>query len=180
MSLMVAILIVLFLQTNLTQWKQWQCEGTPVTGRYFNYALGFSVEAPPGIQGLRGQSSGPERGVAYPLSYDCNRVIVVFGEPNSLEWSTPDAAISWTVQARIKGDPQAEINRYNTTMGKLKAAGATIRHRATPDIEDIVIAFRPGGGLEYQARLVSLPNRRDQDFDTFAKVLREFLIEPWR
>ena len=97
-----------------------------------------------------------------------------------MEWPTPAAAINWTVQAGIKGDPQAEINRYTTRMGKLNAAGATIRHKATPDIEDIVIAFRPGGGLVYQARLVSLPNQHDQDFDTFARVLREFQIEPWR
>ena len=82
---MLAIELALFLQTNLTQWKQWQCEGTPVTGRYFNYAVGFSVAAPPGVQGRRGQSSGPERGVAFPLSHDCDRVVVVFGEPNSLE-----------------------------------------------------------------------------------------------
>ena len=177
---MFAILIALVLQTNLAQWKQWQCEGTPVTGRYFNYSVGFSVAAPPGVQGRRGQSSGPEQGIAFPLTHDCNRVVVAFGEPNSLAWPTPAAAINWTVQASIRGDPQAKINRYTTRIGKLNAAGATIRHRATPDIEDIVIAFRPGGGLVYQARLVSVPNQHDQDFDAFTRVLREFRLEAWR
>jgi hypothetical protein len=180
MSGMVAIIVALFLQTTLTQWKQWQCEGTPAIGRYINYAKGFSVAAPPDIQGRRGQSSGPERGVAYPLSQNCIRVVVVFGESNSLEWSTPSAAINWTVQASIEKDPQARINRYTTWMGKLNAAGATIRHKATSDIEEIVIAFRPGGGPVYQARLVFLPTQHDHDFDIFERVLREFRIEPWR
>jgi len=146
---MVAFVIALLFQTTITQWKQWQCEGTPVAGRYFNYAEGFSVSAPQGVQGRRGQSSGPERGVAYSLSGDCDRVVAVFGEPNSLEWPTPAFAVDWIVQASIKGNVQAEIKRYTIRMGKLNAAGATVRHKATRNIEDIVVAFRPGGGPVY-------------------------------
>ncbi|MBN1570727.1 MAG: hypothetical protein JXA73_22995 [Acidobacteria bacterium] len=97
-----------------------------------------------------------------------------------MEWPTPAAAIDWTVQASTQGDPQAEIKRYASMMGKLKAAGATIRHKATPDIEDVVIVFRPDGGLVYQAWLVSVPNLHNQDSKAFAKILGEFRIEDWR
>jgi hypothetical protein len=54
------------LLTGMSEWKQWQCEGSPVTDRYVNYAEGFSVAIPAGLQGRRGQAAGPERGVSIP------------------------------------------------------------------------------------------------------------------
>ena len=57
---------------------------------YLNLAGGFSVGVPRGFKGGRGQAAGPERGVSIPLSPDCEGVAVVFGEPNSLEWPTPE------------------------------------------------------------------------------------------
>ena len=167
-------------QTSLSQWKQWRCQGRPTSKRYFNYAEGFSVAIPSGLQGRAGQDAGPERGVAVPLSRDCTGVVVVYGEPNSLEWPTPADAITWEVQTQTKDAPQAEIQRYRTRLGKLKAAGVTVKRGATSEVEDIVVAFRPGGGPVYTARLSTTGKRYKQDREVFRKVLRGFRLEAWR
>ena len=148
--------------------------------RYFNYAEGFSVAIPRGLRGRAGQAAGPERGVAIPLSRDCAGVLVVYGEPNSAEWPTPAKAITEKVQIETEDDPKVELRRYRARLGKLAAAGVTIRHPATAAVEEIVIAFRPGGGPVYTARLATLESRHEQDRARFKKVLRGFRLEPWR
>ena len=82
-----------FCQTNLDQWKLLQCQGRIIYRRYFNYAEGFSLAIPTGFKGRAGQAAGPERGVSIPLSHDCTGVVVVYGEPNSLEWQISADAI---------------------------------------------------------------------------------------
>jgi hypothetical protein len=177
---MAAFLVGVLVLTSLGQWRQWQCQGSPIRGRYFNYAEGFSVAIPSGLRGRRGQSAGPERGVSLPLSRDCAGVAVVYGEPNSAEWSKPADAITHEVRAQTEHDPQAEIRRYRTRLGKLTAAGVTVRHRATSDVEDVVVAFRPRGGPVYTARLATTRDRYAQDRKSFRRVLRGFRLEPWR
>ena len=134
-----------FVQANPTQWKQSQCQGRSTSRRYFNYAEGFSIAIPSGYQGRRGQAAGPERGVSIPLSHDCTGVIVVYGEPNSLGWSRPTEAIRWKIDTAVKEDSRAVVRRYTTRLGNLKAAAVIIRHSATCEVEEIVVAFRPGG-----------------------------------
>lgn len=175
---MAAFLVGVLVLTSLGQWKQWQCQGSAISKRYFNDAEGFSVAIPRGLQGRHGESAGPERGVSLPLSHDCTGVVVVVADPNSLEWPTPADAITWEVQT--EDDPQGELQRYRTGLGKLTAAGVTIRHGATPDVEDIVVAFRPRGGPVYAAWLATTGTRYKQDRKSFRKVLRGFRLEPWR
>jgi hypothetical protein len=177
---MAAFLVGVLVLTSLGQWKEWQCRGTAISKRYFNYAEGFSVAIPRALQGRRGQDAGPERGVSLPLSDDCSAVVVVSGQPNSLVWSTPADAIAWEAQTQSENDPQTEVQRYKTWLGKLTAAGVTIRHRATSDVEDVVVAFRPGGGPVYTARLATTERRYKQDRKSFRSVLRGFRLEPWR
>jgi hypothetical protein len=182
---MVALLLGLIVlsgldQTNLEQWKKLQCQGRRIYKRYFNYAEGFSIGIPLGFQGRAGQSAGPERGVAIPLSPDCMSVAVIFGEPNSLDWPKPTSAIDWQVQNQIQGDAQVQVKRYRTSLGNLAAAGVTIHHPATSEIEVIVVAFRPGGGPVYTAHLVTIENRYKRDRQNFRKLLRSFRLEPWR
>ena len=175
---MTAFLVGILVLTSLGQWKQ--CEGTPVSRRYFNYAEGFSVAIPKGLRGRRGQSAGPERGVSIPLSRDCTGVVVVYGNPNSLEWRSPAAAIVEKAESAIKDDPQAEVRRYMTRLGRLKAAGVNVRRRANSQVEETVVAFRPGGGPVYTARLRTTVARYKRDRAVFRAVLRGFRIEDWR
>jgi hypothetical protein len=175
MTIFLAGILVL---TGLGQWNQ--CQGNPVSRRYFNYAQGFSVAIPKGLRGRRGQSAGPERGVSIPLSRDCAGVVVVYGEPNSLEWPSPAAAISDEAESAITDDPRAEVRRYITRLGRLRAAGVKVSRRATSEVEETVVAFRPGGGPTYTARLRTTVARYERDREVFRAVLRGFRIEAWR
>jgi hypothetical protein len=180
-AFLVGVLVLTSLnQTSLSQWKQWQCQGRVISKRYFNYAEGFSLAMPSGLRGRAGQAAGPERGVSIPLSHDCAGVVVVYGEPNSSEWQMPADAIKWEVDSVVENDPHAEVQRYKTRLGKLKAEGVTVRHRATSEVKDIVVAFRPGGGPEYTAILSTTATRYKKDRDVFSKVLRGFRLEDWR
>ncbi|HEY7180156.1 MAG TPA: hypothetical protein VIC84_02005, partial [Blastocatellia bacterium] len=147
---------------------------------YFNYAQGFSIGIPTALPGRRGQEAGPERGVSIPLASDCTSVMVVFGEPNSLEWTRPSGAVKWEIGVAKEDDSQAVARRFITRLGKLKAAGVTIRHQTTDELETIVVAFRPGGSLFYQARLSTTEKRYSHDLKIFMKVLQGFRLEALR
>src|SRR5437773_6863386 len=84
-------------RAGVLQWKLAQCDGTLVSGRYINYAEGFSITLPRNVTARRGQAAGPERGVGVALTADCTAVVVVSGEPNSLEWAMPADGIYWTI-----------------------------------------------------------------------------------
>lgn len=150
-----------------------------VDGRYVNYAEGFSVGMPVGLKGKRGQAAGPERGVSIPLSANCVGVIVVYGEPNSAEWANPAVAIV-AMAGYAQTDNGVVVRRYRTKLGRLPAFGATIRYRDSSDIEDLVIAFRPGGGPMYTARLATPNIRYRRDHQRFIETLRSFRLAPWR
>ena len=174
------LVLSLLAQASLSEWKGWQCKGEIVVGRYVNYAEGFSVAMPTGLRGRRGQASGPERGVSVPLSSDCVGVVVVYGEQNSLEWATPAAAVAETVEMDTRAGALAVVKRYSARLGRLAAAGATIRHKETSDVEDIVIAFRPGWGPVYVAHLATTEARYKRDHPRFLEILRSFRLEDWR
>jgi hypothetical protein len=176
-----SILVLSFLaQISLSEWKAEQCRGEIVTDRYVNYAEGFSVAMPTGLQGRRGEASGPERGVSIPLSSDCVGVVVVFGEPNGALWKTPAAAVAETVNMDTKANGPAAVRHYRTRLGHLAAAGAIVRHNGRSDVADIVIAFRPGGEPVYIARLATTQARYKRDHGRFVDVLRSFRLEDWR
>jgi hypothetical protein len=175
-----ALILSNFGQTSLDHWKQLQCQGRIISKRYFNYAEGFSLAVPIGLKGLAGQAAGPERGVSIPLSHNCTGVVVVYGEPNSAEWQTPADAIKWEIDSTIKDDSHADVKRYKTRLGRLKAAGVSIHPRATVEVKEIVVAFRPGGGPVYTAMLTTTETRYEKDREVFRKVLGGFRLEPWR
>jgi hypothetical protein len=172
------ILGFLSLTTN-PEWKRLQCSGDAVGGRYVNYAEGFSVGMPAGLKGKRGQAAGPERGVSIPLSANCLGVIVVYGEPTSVEWANTAVAVAQRAEYALP-DNGVVARRYKTRLGRLPASGATIRYRDSSDIEDLIIAFRPGGGPMYTARLGTTTVRYRRDHRRFLEVLRGFRLEPWR
>jgi len=107
-------------------------------------------------------------------------VVVVYGEPNSLEWATPADAISWKIKTAKEDDPQAVTRRFITRLGKLKAAGVTIRHHTTDEREAVVVAFHPGGSPVYQATLSATGKRYPHDHKIFMEALHGFRLEAWR
>lgn len=164
----------------LDRWKSWQCEGEPAGKAYVNYAVGFSVTLPKGLFFRRPVQAGPERGAQVPLAPDCAAVVVVFGEPNSIEWRSADAAIAWEVAWEREHDPGAVLHVYSSQMGSLMATGLHIEHATMEDVEDVVVALRPGGGIAYTARLATSRARYRVDLVRFLAVLRGFRLTEWR
>src|SRR5438445_13643499 len=62
-----------------------------IEGTYRNPALGYAIKLPHGLKGMTGDQAGPERGLRISLS--SGGEIVVFSEPNSLEWKTPEEGV---------------------------------------------------------------------------------------
>lgn len=160
------------------RWKKLQCTGMTVTGRYVNYAEGFSVAIPRGLTGRRGQAAGPERGVSIPLSSDCERVVVVYGFPNSLEWRTPEEAIAGQV-ALARADSLQEITRYQAVLAGVRVPGVSLQLGAG-EVEDFVVHLHQGRGRLYWAHLVSTKTHYTRDREQFLGMLATFRFEPWR
>jgi hypothetical protein len=181
MTAFIALLLLTSLgQRNFDQGKQLQCQGRTIRKRYFNYAEGFSAGIPNGLTGRAGQAAGPERGFSILLSRNCRGVALIDGEANSAEWKIPSEAIKDEIESAVKDDPQAKVMRYNTRLGRLRAAGVIIHHRTTGEVTDMVVALRPGGALVYTARLWTTETRYKRDRGIFRKVLRSFRLEAWR
>jgi hypothetical protein len=174
---MIHLLLMLLALTPQSDWKRLQCTGEFFSGRYVNYAEGFSVGLPPRLKGKRGQASGPERGFSIPLSADCAGVIAFDGEANSLEWANAHTAAVATAKYY---DNAIILRRYRTKLGRLAAEGVVIRYRDRSDIDEFVVAIRPGRSLVYTARLGTTEVRYRQDHRRFVEVLRRFRLEPWR
>ena len=111
---------------------------------------------------------------------DCVAVVDFEGYPNSLEWATPADAIDWTIAREIERCPTIDVVRRSTRLGTLDAAAATIRHQTTGDVEEIVIAFRPGGVRIYTAHLATTVDRYERDSSIFRKLVGGFRVEQWR
>ena len=163
--------------TPQSDWKRLQCTGEFISGRYVNYAVGYSVGIPTELKGKRGQADGPERGFSIPLTPICSGVIAFDGKPNSLEWKNADIA---AVETASYYDNTVVLRRYRTKLGRLPAVGVVIRYRDTLDIDEFVVALRPGGALVYRAQLGTTKARYRQDHRRFVEVLRRFRLEPWR
>jgi hypothetical protein len=171
------LFLILLALTPQSDWKRLQCTGEFIAGRYVNYAEGFSVGIPSGLKGKRGQAAGPERGFSIPLSADCAGVIVFDGETNSFEWENAHVAAEATAKHYGKG---IVLRRYRTQLGRLPAAGVMIHYPDTSDIDEFIIALRPGGALVYTAQLGTTKARYRQDHRRFVRVLRRFRLEQWR
>ena len=173
-------LALILLLAAPTGWKALQCQGTPVTGRYTNNGLGFSVAVPAAHPGRRGLQGGPERGVSVPLGPGCEAVIVIYAEPNTLEWRTPADAIASRASVYKAEAPNVRLTSSALAIGTLPSAGLLAHPSATSDTEELVIAFGPKTGLVYTAMLVSPAARFARDEVVFRKFLQSFRLEPWR
>lgn len=174
---MTRLFLLLIIATSHSDWKHLQCTSTFFSGRYINYAEGFSVGIPLGLKGKRGQADGPERGFSIPLSADCTGVITFDGAANSLEWANASAAVGEMASYHEDG---IVLRRYRTKLGRLTAMGVTIRYSSSSDIDELIVALRPRGALVYTARLGTTKSRYRQDHRQFVGILRRFRLEPWR
>jgi hypothetical protein len=145
-----------------------------VVGRYYNPAEGFSVRVPRGLRAIAGDEAGPERGVMIRLGE--NRKIVVYGEPNSLEWK--DAAEAVRSAVGHEGPDAGKARVFPVRLGSLAASRAAVRG-ASRDVE-VAVAFRPGGSPVYWVRLESDRSHFPRDRTTFVRVVRSFRLEAWK
>ena len=177
---MLTMLLVSALELAAPDWRAAQCQGEHVTGRYTNFAEGFSVHVPNAYVGRRGSQSGPERGVSIALTSNCDAFIVIYGEANSLEWKAPQEGLDRLVTEATKTDASVTSRRHTAKLGRLPACAVKMTQSGTDQIEETVMAFRPRGGPVYTATLITSKGRYRQDKATLEQVLSTFRLEPWR
>jgi len=146
---------------------------TSIEGTYSNPAEGYSIKIPPGLKGLFDDEDGPQRGVRIPLP--SGGEIVVFGEPNSLEYKTPEEGIR--AELKLKNcESRQEI--HPAALGKLKGA----RGRLVCGDRDLtlLLAFRPGGSPIYWLRLDTTRARESEDQSILQTIAASFNLVPWK
>jgi hypothetical protein len=140
-----------------------------VVGTYRNPALGYSVKIPSGLKAETGDQDGPERGVRIQLA--SGGAILVFGEPNSLEYKSPEEGVADGLKSPSCSSSQSEIKRAR--IGKL--IGAKGRLACDDHVIWLLLAFRPHGGPIYWIRLDTSRAHEREDaaiLNTFAASLR--------
>jgi hypothetical protein len=122
-------------------------ESRLIEGTYRNATLGYSIKIPRGLKDVADDQAGPERGVR--ISLPSGEEIVVFGEPHTLEYKSPEEGVR--AELTIKGceSDQREIKR--ALVGKLDGAeGGFVCGDRLPRL---FLAFRSHGGPIYWLRL---------------------------
>jgi hypothetical protein len=140
---------------------------------YRNPALGFAVRIPRGLKGLTGDQDGPERGIRIVLP--SSGQIVVFGEPNSAEWSKPADGVRAVLEheACASGKPEfspARVGRLDGSKGILVCGERVM---------EVLLVFRPGGGPIYWLRLETVREHQSADAVALAKVAASFRLIRW-
>ena len=151
-------------------------QGNPrsVEGIYRNYALGFSIDIPPGLKGTAGDEAGPERGTTIKLS--SGGKIIVFGEPNGLEWKNPEEGVKYELAHEACGATRPEVSPAR--IGKL--AGSKGSLACGDRVLDVRLAFRTKGEPIYWLRLETDRSHRTKDQDILETVAASFKLIPWK
>jgi hypothetical protein len=144
-----------------------------IEGTYRNPALGYSIQIPRGLKGVTGDQDGPERGVRISLA--SGGEIVVFGEPNSLEYKTPEDGVR--AELKLK-DCESEQEIRPATIGKMK--GAMGRLVCGDRALILFLAFRPHGEPIYWLRLETTRTRESEDAAVLQTVAASFRLIHWR
>ena len=142
-----------------------------ITGIY--PALGFEVQIPHGLKGLTGDQDGPERGVRIALP--SSGQIVIFGEPNSAEWSKPADGLRTILEHEACASSKTELSparvgRLNGSKGILVCGQRVI---------EALLVFRPGGGPIYWLRLETVREHQSADAVVLANVAATFRLIRW-
>lgn len=142
-------------------------------GTYRNPALGFSVRVPRGLKAITGDESGPERGVR--ISLPSRGEIVVFGEPNSLEWKSPEEGVRM-------GIPHSDCTTDRQQIGQAKVgqlSGAEASLVCGDRVFRVLLTFRKGGGPIYWLRLETVRSHQSEDEAILKSVAASFKQIHW-
>lgn len=144
-----------------------------VEGAYRNPALGYAIKVPRGLKGMTGDQDGPERGLRISLS--SGGKIVVFGEPNSLEWKTPEEGVRSALVDEACASGRPEVLR--TRIGRLPAAKASLV--CGDRVLKLFLVFRTGGGPVYWLRLETVRTHELDDSTILENVIASFRLIRW-
>jgi hypothetical protein len=147
-------------------------DGRKVTGTYRNYAEGFSVKVPAGLEGIAGDEDGPERGVRILLRSGGS--ISVYGEPNSLEWKSAGEGVRWELAHECKSGQQKATAAIVGTLSGAQGEAVCGNH-----FVKVLLVFRPKGGPIYWLRLETSPNQA-ADEEALKSVASSFKLITWR
>ena len=154
-----------------------RAETRSVEGTYRNPGLGYSIKIPRGLKGVTGDQDGPERGVRIPLA--SGGEIVVFGEPNSLEWKSPEEGMEDWMEDHLKRPAcnsgerkieRARVGRLNGAKGTLICGDRVLK---------VLLAFRSSGGPIYWIRLETLRVHQSEDEAVLETVAMSFKLIRW-
>jgi hypothetical protein len=152
-------------------------ESKSIEGTYRNPALGYSIKIPRGLKGVTGDQDGPERGVRIPLA--SGGEIVVFGEPNSLEWKSPEEGMGEWIGNHLKkptcNSGERKIERVR--VGRLNGAKGTLI--CGDRVLKVLLAFRSSGGPIYWIRLETLRVHQSEDEAVLETVAGSFKLIRW-
>jgi hypothetical protein len=145
-----------------------------IEGTYRNPALGYSIQIPRGLQAVTGDQDGPERGVR--ISLPSGGDIIVFGEPNSLEYKSSEEGVR--AELKLKGCESAQQEIRPATIGKIK--GASGRLVCGDRVLSLLLAFRPSGGPIYWFRLETTRSHEPEDETALEAVAASFRLIRWQ
>jgi hypothetical protein len=145
-----------------------------IEGTYRNPALGYSIQIPPGLKGVTDDQDGPERSLRISLASGGD--MVVFGEPNSLEYKTPEDGLKDELELKDCDSGQRKIKP--AIVGNVK--GASGRLVCGDRVLNLFLAFRPGGEPIYWFRLETTRTHEPEDKALFAAVATSFKLIPWK
>ena len=145
-----------------------------IKGTYRNPALGYSIRIPHGLRGMAGDEAGPERGVRILLP--SGGKIVVFGEPNSLEWKSPEEGVrAELTHAACASDQQEEVKQAR--IGRLSGAKASLV--CGDRVLRVLLAFRTGGGPVYWLRLETVRAHESEDNAILESIASSLKLIRW-
>ena len=148
-------------------------EERSISREYRNYAEGFAVRIPSGLHGLVGDEN-PQRG--FTISLSSGGSVVVYGEPNSLEYkTTADGIRDYLSIYCTPTDPPAVsvvlIGKVRGSKGKAVCGNQVIV---------LMLAFRPRGGPIYWLKLETTTDHAAADEAVLKEIARGFKIVAWR
>ena len=144
-----------------------------IEGAYRNPALGYSMKVPHGLEAIAGDAAGPERGVRIPLP--SGGEIVVFGEPNSLEWKDPEEGVRMGIPRSDCTPDRQQIRQVK--VGQL--SGAETSFVCGDQVFRVLLAFRKGGGPIYWLRLKTVRSHQSEDEAILNSVASSFKQIRW-
>jgi len=102
-------------------------------------------------------------------------MISVWGEPNSLEWKSPEQGVRWVLRLeKCAAAPQvasASVGKVRGTEGVLVCGDRTLK---------VLLVFRPGGGPIYWLRLETASVHKLEDEAALNGVAATFRLIRWQ